>query len=37
MGIKVTDTEINQINIQKDHFHPELNYTINPQYMRRLF
>lgn len=30
-GIKVTDKELEQLNIQKDDFHPEWNYTINPQ------
>lgn len=30
-GIKVTDEELAQLNIQKDDFHPEWNYTINPQ------
>lgn len=29
-GIKVTDKELEQINIQKDAFHPEWNYTIIP-------
>lgn len=29
-GIKVTDKELEQINIQKDDFHPEWNYTISP-------
>ena len=29
-GIKVTDEELEQINIQKDDFHPEWNYTISP-------
>lgn len=30
-GIKVTDIEMEQINIQRDDFHGEWNYTINPQ------
>ena len=30
-GIKVTDEEIKQLNIQKDDFHGEWNYTILPQ------
>lgn len=30
-GIKVTDKELEQLNIQKDDFHPEWNYTIHPQ------
>lgn len=30
IGIKVTDKELEQLNIQKDDFHPEWNYTINP-------
>lgn len=30
-GIKVTDKELEKINIQKDDFHPEWNYTISPQ------
>ena len=29
-GIKVTDTEMKQLHIQKDDFHGEWNYTINP-------
>jgi len=31
-GIKVLDKEFNKINIQKDDFHGEWNYTILPQY-----
>lgn len=30
-GKKITDTELKQLNIQKDDFHPDWNYTINPQ------
>ena len=29
-GIKVTDKELEQLNIQKDDFHPEWNYAISP-------
>lgn len=31
IGIKVTDKELEQLNIQKDDFHPEWNYTVTPQ------
>ncbi len=30
-AIKVTDEELEQVNIQKDEFHPEWNYTIIPR------
>jgi hypothetical protein len=30
-GIKISDEEINQLNIERDEFHPEWNYTIRPQ------
>src|SRR3989344_4611820 len=30
-GIKVTDQEIEQLNIKRDEFHGEWNYTISPQ------
>jgi transposase len=30
-GIKVPDKELEQVNIQKDDFHPEWNYTIIPR------
>ncbi len=30
-GIKVSDKELEQLNIQRDDFHPEWNYTIYPQ------
>jgi hypothetical protein len=30
-GIKITDEEIEKINIQKEEFHGEWNYTISPQ------
>jgi hypothetical protein len=30
-GIKVTDAEIAAVNIVRDDFHPNWNYTINPQ------
>lgn len=30
-GIHITDAEIKQLNIQRDTFHPEWNYTIRPQ------
>lgn len=30
-GIKITNKEMKQINIQGDEFHPEWNYTIRPQ------
>ena len=29
-GVKVTDEELAALNIQKDAFHPEWNYTIRP-------
>jgi len=29
--IKVTDQEMKRLNIQRDHFHPEWNYTIKPR------
>jgi hypothetical protein len=31
IGIKVTDKEMNELNIQRDDFHGEWNYTICPQ------
>ena len=30
-GIKVTDAEMATLNIQRDAFHPEWNYTIAPR------
>lgn len=30
-GIKVTDEEMNTINIERAEFHGEWNYTISPQ------
>ena len=30
-GIKVTDAEIEAINLARDDFHGEWNYTISPQ------
>ena len=30
-GIRVTDAETKQLNIQRDDFHGEWNYTISPQ------
>ena len=30
-GIKITNKQMKQINIQGDEFHPEWNYTIRPQ------
>ena len=30
-GVKVTDEELAALNIQKDAFHPEWNYTIRPR------
>ncbi len=30
-GIKVTDAELAAVNIARDDFHPDWNYTINPQ------
>jgi hypothetical protein len=30
-GIKISDEEMNQLNIERDEFHPEWNYTIRPQ------
>lgn len=30
-GMKVTDAEMEQLNISRDDFHPEWNYTISPQ------
>jgi hypothetical protein len=36
IGIKVTDSEIAQLNIQKDIFHGEWNYTISPQQLDTL-
>ena len=30
-GIKVTDAEMATINIKRDIFHPEWNYTISPR------
>ena len=30
-GIKISDEEIKQLNIHRDEFHPEWNYTIKPQ------
>ena len=31
IGIKIKDKEFNQLNIQRDEFHGEWNYTIAPQ------
>lgn len=31
IGIKVTDAEMKQLNLKRDIFHGEWNYTINPQ------
>jgi transposase len=31
LKIKVTDAEMKQLNIERDDFHPEWNYTISPQ------
>jgi hypothetical protein len=31
VGVKVTDEAMNQLNIQRDAFHPEWNYTIHPK------
>ena len=30
-GIKISDAEMKQLNIERDEFHPEWNYTIRPQ------
>ena len=30
-GIKISDAEMEQLNIEGDDFHPELNYTIKPR------
>ncbi|MDP1545925.1 MAG: ISAzo13 family transposase [Anaerolineales bacterium] len=30
-GIKISDQEMNQLNIERDEFHPEWNYIIRPQ------
>jgi hypothetical protein len=30
-GIKVTNAEMKTLNIQRDEFHPEWNYTISPR------
>ena len=30
-GIKVSDAELAAVNIVRDSFHPDWNYTINPQ------
>jgi hypothetical protein len=29
-GIKVTDQELAAVNIERDQFHPDWNYTIHP-------
>jgi hypothetical protein len=29
-GIKISDEDLNKINLQKDEFHGEWNYTIKP-------
>ena len=29
--IKITDTELNAVNLHGDQFHPEWNYTIKPK------
>ena len=34
-GIKVTDKEMENLNIQRDEFHPEWNYTIAPRQNQR--
>lgn len=31
MGIKVTDVEMDTLNIRGNPFHPEWNYTITPR------
>jgi hypothetical protein len=33
-GIKVTEEELGELNIQRDAFHPEWNYTIHPRSKR---
>jgi hypothetical protein len=30
-GIKVTDAQLAAVNIERDDFHPDWNYTIHPQ------
>lgn len=30
-GVKISDEEMNQLNIERDEFHPEWNYIIRPQ------
>jgi hypothetical protein len=30
-GIKVSDAEMEAVNIEGDEFHPQWNYTINPR------
>jgi hypothetical protein len=30
-GIKITDEELAQVNIDRDEFHGEWNYTISPR------
>ncbi|MGI8903750.1 MAG: ISAzo13-like element transposase-related protein, partial [Solirubrobacteraceae bacterium] len=30
-GIKVTDAELAEVNIVRDQFHPDWNYTIHPR------
>jgi DDE family transposase len=30
-GIKVSNAEMKRLNIQRDEFHPEWNYTISPR------
>jgi hypothetical protein len=31
ISVKVTDAEMAQLNITRDEFHPEWNYTISPR------
>jgi hypothetical protein len=31
IGIKISDKEMKQLNIEGDEFHPDWNYTIRPQ------
>jgi hypothetical protein len=32
MGIKVSDRELEQVNLERDPFHGEWNYTIKPKH-----
>ena len=32
-GIKISDAEMEMLNIEGDDFHPEWNYTIKPRLM----